>query len=291
MEDILHKIEQQYEELSPQLRLAARFALDSPDRIALYSMREVAARAEVLPPTMLRLARRLGFETYNEFRDMFRARITPEMGTYAARARQLQLRSGLGSGRGLPEEVVDADTRNIEQTFLEIDDTALQGAATCFIEARVIHIVGLRKCYPIAFYFHYATRMFFPAARLIEGRAGLYGEEIARIGKHDAVLVVAFDPYTKETVQAAKRATETGARLIAISDSVVSPLAEGADYLFLAANRSPTFYRSLVGAMSLIQALVAAIVRQLGDEAISKLAVSEAELRDSKTYWQNGEKA
>ncbi|MZR31618.1 MurR/RpiR family transcriptional regulator [Sneathiella litorea] len=288
-QDILKVIENEYDQLSPQLRLAARFALDRPDRIAFHSMREVAAQADVLPPTMLRLAKRLGFNTFNDFRDRFRDRIAAPSGSYAARARQLQAREVFTAGSGLLQEISAADRRNIEQTFDPIEDSAIMAAAETFINAETVNIIGLRKCFPIAFYFHYATRVFFPNARLIQGQAGLYGEEIARISERDAVLVIAFDPYTNETVRAAKAAQSVGAQLTSITDSVVSPLAIGADHLFLAANTSPSFYRSLVGAMAIVQALVAAIVSKLGEEAVIKLQASEALLRDNNTYWINGD--
>ncbi len=287
--DILKVIEQEYGQLSPQLRVAARFALDRPDRIAFHSMREVAAQAEVLPPTMLRLAKRLGFKNFNEFRDRFRHRIETPGGSYAARARRLQMREVLPTEAGLLQEISDVDRRNIEQTFETIDDAAILAAADTFIQAETVHIIGLRKCFPIAFYFHYATRIFFPNSRLIQGQAGLYNEEISRFSKDDAVLAIAFDPYTNETVKATRVAAAAGARVVSITDSVVSPLAKGTDQFFLAANRSPSFYRSLVGAMAIVQALVAAIVSRLGEDAIAKLQASEADLRGNNTYWINGD--
>lgn len=286
--DILNAIEKEFEQLSPKLRLAARFVLDSPDRVALHSMREVAAQADVLPPTMMRLVKRLGFSSYNDFRDRFRDRISPQTGTYAARARQLQLRNSLATSSGFLNEMSDTDRRNIEQTFAGLDEASLRAVAQAFIDAKTVYIVGLRKCFPIAFYIHYALRNFFPSARLLEGRAGLFREEISFITEEDTVLVIAFDPYTKETVRAARAARDAGATLASLTDSVVSPLAEGADYLFLAANRSPSFYRSLVGAMAIAQALVAAVVDILGAAAVEKLENSEARLRRSNAYWQSG---
>jgi DNA-binding MurR/RpiR family transcriptional regulator len=289
MQDVLKTIEQEYAQLSPQLQQAARFALDRPDRIAFHSMREAAALADVLPPTMLRLAKRLGFDTFNDFRERFRDRMAIPGDSYAARARQLQMRERASGKASILQEISAADTRNIERTFDAISDADIFAAAESFIKAETVHIVGLRKCFPIAYYFHYATRVFFPNARLIQGQAGLYHEEISHIAEDDAVLVIAFDPYTKETVNAARTAASKGAKLISITDSVVSPLAAGADHLFLAANRSPSFYRSLVGAMALVQSLVAAIVGKLGEDAVLKLQASENILRDTNTYWKDGD--
>lgn len=289
--DILEVIREEYELLSPQLKQAARFALDSPDSLALHSMREIAVQADVLPPTMTRLAKRLGFDTYHAFRNKFRERIAPPPGSYAARARQLQLRNALTASSGFVDEMSNTEMNNIAQTFEAYSDDEIIAAARCFIEANQIYIVGLRKCFPISYFFHYAIRSFFPTARLVQGQAGMFREEISFINRGDAVFVVAYDPYTRETVMAARQAKKAGAKLVAVTDSVVSPLAERADHVFLVANRSPSFYRSLVGALALVQSLVAAIVNELGVKAVKSLEISETRLRENDTYWQGGDKS
>src|SRR5258707_15447558 len=45
--------------------------LDRPDDVALLSMREQARRAGVPPPTMTRLAKRLGLDGYDSVRELY----------------------------------------------------------------------------------------------------------------------------------------------------------------------------------------------------------------------------
>lgn len=284
--DILSVIEVKYDALSPQLQVAARFMLSAPDEVALYSMRKIAGRASVKPATMLRLANSLGFDTYNDLREGFQERISAPASGYAARARKLQMRQSDASGHSLVKELQDAELDNIERTFDNLSDAKLADAADTFIGAANVHVVGLRKCASVAQFFKYATRVFFPQAQLITGGAGLFSEDLYRISNKDAVLAIAFDPYTAETVATARHASEIGAKLVVITDSTVSPLIEGADHIFVASNRSPSFYRSLVGAMAIAQALVAAIVTRLGEDAIIALEKSDQNLREAKTYWQ-----
>lgn len=285
--DIVGRIEDCFESLSPQLQVAARHVLDAPDEVAIYSMREMATRASVKPATMVRLAIKIGYENYNELRNEFRRRIsTPQTG-YAARARRLQLRNLDNRDDGLVADIWDAERDNIEQTYQAITDEKLSDTANALIAAEKIYVVGLRKCFPVAYFFHYATRDFFVSCRLVQGYAGLFREEISHMTKEDIVLVIAFDPYTAETVEAANMARKSGAKIIAVTDSVVSPVAKDADYVFIAANRSPSFYRSLVGAMSIVQSIVAAVVTALGDRAVSTLELSDKRRRENNVYWNN----
>ena len=73
MQEVLNQLSAEIAGLSPQLRLAGRYVLDHPNEVAVLSMRALAANAQVNPPTMMRLARRLGFDGYEDFRAVFQA--------------------------------------------------------------------------------------------------------------------------------------------------------------------------------------------------------------------------
>ncbi len=285
--DIVMEIERRFDGLTPQLQIAARYILGAPDDVALYSMRKIASRAGVKPATMIRLAAKLSFENYNDFRDKFRKRIASPSRGYAARARQMQLRNSKDEEGSLLTEMLEAERENVDLTFENISKDMINEAAKALLKAEKVYIVGLRKCYPIAFFFSYATKDFLKPSCLVQGGAGFFREEISEITDRDAVLVVAFDPYTRETVEAAMMAAGVGANIIAVTDSVVSPLAKNANQVFIAANRSPSFFRSLVGAMTIVQALVAEIVTHIGEDAVRILDQADKRRRANNVYWNN----
>ena len=88
------RLEAAYPHLSPQLRGAARFVLREPESVALYPLRDVAARAGVSPATLVRLAAQLGFAGYRAFRDVLRA------GLHSAAVRYSSHAPALGERRG-----------------------------------------------------------------------------------------------------------------------------------------------------------------------------------------------
>ena len=106
MEEIFQTLKQLMPELAPHLRRAARYILDRPHEVAMSSMRALAGKANVSPPTMLRLARRVGFDNY-------------DLVSY--------LRPIIGSGHSLPPNHLHhagfkADT---DAGLLELDKTSL----------------------------------------------------------------------------------------------------------------------------------------------------------------------
>ncbi len=284
---VTERIEAAYPSLSPQLRQAARYLLDRPDDVALSSMRRVAARAGVHPSTMVRLAQALSFPGYIALRDPFREHLRGERG-YAARARHLVSRGAGGEAAALLREVAALDVGNIEHTFDGIAGEEFAAAVEALHAARRIYVVGLRKCFPVAHYFHYACHMFRDDVLLLSTRGGLLTDELRAVDGRDTMLAISISRYTRDTVKAARHVAKCGARVVAITDSRVSPLAVCAAHVLVAAKESPSFFGSLVGALSLSQALVAALVTRGGDAAIETLDNTERHLDAFEVYWDDG---
>ena len=70
---------------------------------------------------------------------------------------------------------------------------------------------------------------------------------------------ISFPRYYKRTVKGIKYAKQCGAKVVAITDSVSSPLAENADHLLLARSDRASFVDSLVAPLSLINAMIVAV--------------------------------
>ncbi len=278
------RIETVFPSLSPQLRQAARYVIDRPEEVALSSMRRVAARAGVHPSTMVRLAHALAFSGYTEMRAPFRQHLRDGR-HYAARARDLVARDVGSAVTPLLREVAAQDVANIERSFARIGAEQFAAVIDVLHGARRLYVLGLRKCFPVAHYFHYAYQMFRDNGVLLGSQAGLLNDALRCVGEGDAMLAVSFARYTRDTVRAAGHAAECGATVVAITDSPVSPLAAAAHHALIAENASPSFFGSLVGAISISQALIAALVGRGGDDAIAALGETERHLDAFRTYW------
>ena len=282
------RLEAAYPGLSPQLRLAARYVLDAPDDVALNSMRTVATHAGVHPSTLVRLARELDFSGYAEFREPFRQRLRTHADRYADRARNLQARSDgqeKDANGGLLHEVLQSSNRNLQQTFSATSPTELSNLAVLLDQARRIYVVGMRKCYPVAYYLHYAFRMFHDNVVLANGVAATVADDLRDVQEGDVLIAIGFETYTRGTVRAARHAVSVGADLVAITDSPLSPLARDATQAFVVANDSPSFFRSLASAMALAEAIVAHLVAEGGEAAVDQLTKTERHLEAFGTYW------
>jgi DNA-binding MurR/RpiR family transcriptional regulator len=273
-------IRARFPDLSPQFQSGAAFLLDHPDEVAVSSMRKVAERAQVQPASLVRLSQQLGFPGWNELRELFVARVRTRPEPMASRARSLV--AG-GSKDHLSRDLLAAQQQNLAATATE-NARVLTEAARSLRKARHVYVAGFRSCYAVAFGLAYGYRLFRPSVSLLEGVGGTLDIELLGIARGSATIVVSFAPYSAEAVRVAEAALEQGSRLIAITDSAVSPLALNADHVLLFTHNSPSFFPSLVGATALAESLVAQLLALEGAGALSQLEQTEQLLNTKGAY-------
>ena len=84
-------------------------------------------------------------------------------------------------------------------------------------------------------------------------------EQILRISKDDVLIGISFPRYSKRTVKAMQYAKARGADVVAITDSLRSPLNQYATHKLTARGDMVSFVDSLVAPLSLINALIVAV--------------------------------
>jgi len=286
-EAVIARIEAVFSRLSPQLKQGARYVIDHPDDVALYSMRQLAAHADVHPSTMVRLARELGFDGHAQFQEPFQERLRskPKV-SYVGGARDLQARGGNGNAAHLVGEMFETERRAFKAMLEEPGLANINTAAEVLCSARNIFAVGVRSMYPVAFYFHYACRLFTSKVHLVGGHGGTFADQLRGVGEGDVVFATSFSPYGRNSVRAVDYAQDHGARVVAITDSVVSPIARGKDTVTLVvSNESPSLFHSIVPALGVAEALVMLMVARGGAKALAALEDSEEQLNGFSAYW------
>lgn len=273
--------------LSPQLRLAARYVLDNSAEVAVYSMRALARRAAVTPSTLMRLAKEVGFTSYAELRRPFQEAMRHRAQAYGDRARGLQ-RLGEGEGDELYVQSASSHLANMERTFSDLSAADVRAAAITLRDAERIFIVGMRAAFGLAHHAHYVGRMALPNLVFATPTLGDELDQLATATHTDAVLAFSFRPYSQATVKAVRYAARRGVKTIAISDTWVSPLTEGAAHVLVVPTESPHYFPSFTPALALTEMLLAAVVVASGNPALRRIAAFERMQREVGFYWDDG---
>lgn len=280
---LLAQLRDGYAALSPQFQSGARYLIDHPQEVPLLSMRKLAADAGVQPATLVRLAQHLGFDGWQPLRALFVDALRTAPQAYATRARKV-LRSGPAR---ILDDLVQAQHANFD-ALPGANAQALPAAAELLAGAATVYVAGFRACFPLAFTFHYLYRLFRPTVHLLRGEAGTLEMELRGLAPKDAVLVASFAPYSQESVAVAGAARAAGCRLVALTDSTVSPIALEADCTLLFPVDSPSFFPSVTAGIATVEALVEHLLARKGKAALRALEAAEGELRRSGAYVQPG---
>jgi len=266
--------------LPNKLAKAARYALDNPDRIAFDSMRTVASACDVASPTMLRLARALGFASYDDFRGEFQQGLAGQ--GFGNRADALRSSAGSNALNHLADSLAQAATGNIAQTLAHLDVGALEEFAKSVQGSKRTFILGSGSMHWMAALMESTGQMAIPGLRTDHSGSATMVETIASITENDTALVLAFAPYARETVVAAAYANERKARVFALTDKPSSPLVEHADHVFIAPTASPHYYPSVVSTVLMIEVLLSATVST--SNALERIKLTERIRNNSGAY-------
>ncbi len=249
------------DDFSPQVERAAGYVLDNPGEIAVNSMRTLADAAGVKPNTLVRMARAVGFEGYEDFRRPFRQYAAEGTLSFPDRARFLQTISQGGSHWSLVADMAGAAMANVEALFAAIDADDLKAAADLIDGARRANICGVGTARTLADNFAYVATMAVDNVVAIPS-VGLAIDDVARMTPDDVLVAMTFSPYRAEIVEAVRLAEQRGVPIIAITDSHGSPLVPMATHSFVVPNDSPLPFSSNVASTALLETLLAFVVAE-----------------------------
>lgn len=281
MEEALALLGSELPEMPRQVRIAARYVVDHPGEVAVVSMREIARRAGVGPGTVLRMAGAVGFGSYEELRSLF---VDAARTGFANRARGLQAEARAAEGHDFVATLARGAHATLDGFFGGLGKERLDAAAKLIASARSCHVLGARSCYSVAHYLYYVGRMVVPGFVLSAGRTDVALDDLAHLGPRDCVVAFSFEPYAASTIRAAAFARERGAAVIAITDSLASPLARVASVLFTAPADGPNFFPTMVGAFAAAEAILAAVTVERGAEGLNQIEEHHSLRRASGVY-------
>ncbi|MGC1694390.1 MAG: MurR/RpiR family transcriptional regulator [Pseudolabrys sp.] len=273
-----------FEDLSPQLKEAARWVIDHPTDVALLSMREQARRARIAPATLTRLAQRLGLRGYDGVRKLFADAVRQRPESYRDRAEELLVRRDSEGDPALVQDIFASLTQHLQTLSMPESVGRFTAAADIFASAERVFCLGLRSSFSVAYIFHYVRSLFGANSVLVDGAGGSSVDVLRTISGADALLAISVKPYVKHTIEAAKFAKARGTRIVAVTDSEISPLASLADETILVRIETPSFFHTMAPAFAAVECLAALIAARRGHKALAALDESEQQLAAFGTY-------
>lgn len=263
MNDLITKIQSELPGFSKGQKQIARFILEHYDKAAFMTASRLGVTVGVSESTVVRFATELGYDGYphlqRALQEMIRNKLTS--------VQRMEVAGDCMGGRDVLQTVLHADTDMIRVTLDEIDRDAFQGAVDALMGAKRIYILGVRSSSALASFLGFYFNLLFENVTLVHTNSvSEIFEQVLRVGPGDVLFGISFPRYSKRTLSAMKYARDRGARVIALTDSQLSPLARVADHVLLARSDMASFVDSLVAPLSVINALIVAVGMSRRDE-------------------------
>lgn len=267
VEQLLKRITEEYENLSKQLKVIARHVEKQRDHLGLEGIQDVAAQCEVQPSAVVRFAKHFGFSGFTEMQRIFRdglARQIAPSGNYKTRIREV-IESGAGSLSAveIAHEFLGGSIAGMQELRNGLQGSTFKKAVDLLADADAIWIAGSRRSFPIAAYLDYALQHTDKRIGLVTALGSMHQGQMRSVRKGDVMIAISYAPYAEETLDVAQAAVQRGARLIAITDSRMSPLAREAHIALIVQDNSTFGFRSLTSTMGLAQSLFIALAYRL----------------------------
>ena len=180
---------------------------------------------------------------------------------------------------------IDKSRRTLEET----SHKDFYEAVDAIVSARKIYILAARSASALGIFLNYYFSLIFDKVELVTttSKTEIY-EKMFRINEEDVFIGISFPRYSKQAVSAMNFAKRKGARGIALTDSLLSPLAQQADFVLLARSDMASVVDSLVAPLSLINAMIVATALKKKDE-VSKTFQNLEEIWDEYEVYEKVE--
>ena len=251
--DLLVRLNKNYKTLSKGQKQLAAYITENYDRAAFITASKMGRIVGVSESTVVRFAYALGYDGYPELQKSLQELIRNKLTS----VQRIQLTGDLQPNDVL-RSVLKSDVSNIRATIDLIDNASFNAAINALLEAKKVYIVGLMSAAPLAQFLAYYLGFVMDNVVMVSGAMGNIYEDLFRISSEDVCIGICFPRYSNRTIDALDFARGKGATIIAITDSVSSPIAEKAAHALIARSDMAGFADSLVAPLSLINAIIVA---------------------------------
>ncbi len=268
-ERLTNTITERHPSMSRRFQQIARYLVQSPNEVALESIKTIAENASVHPSSLVRFAQSLGYGGFTAMQKVFQDRLVTAAPGFAERVAMLENELGRHSGTAnmaFLRDLVIRDIAALQHLIHSVSEDRLARAVEMLDRARQIYVLGQLRSHPVASFMRYGLTMLGREVILLDAAGGLASEQAKIMGPDCVLVAISFRYYAGEVVGIVERAGKAGVPVIGISDSQLSPLAKHATVFFDVPEDDYAFSRSLAAPMCLAQTLIIGLANRMQPE-------------------------
>ena len=270
--DIIGKLKSMRDSMSKSQKRIADYIFEHYDKAAFMTAAKLGEKVGVSESTVVRFASELGFEGYPEFQHLLREIIKNKL----TAVQRMEITSSKFAEKDILTTVLTSDIDKLRQTLESVSVDDFTSSVDTIMKSKNIYVLGARTCFSIANFLGFYLNLISLNVKLITtNSASETFEQIFSVNSDDVVIAISYPRYSRRTLNAVKYAHKCGAKIIVITDSEISPIVSYADHKLIARSDMSNFVDSLVAPLSIINALIVALVMRNEDRVSSNFAALE----------------
>ena len=270
--ELLNKIDKNYEQMSKGQKLLADYILKNYDKAVFLTAAKLGKVVGVSESTVVRFATQLGYQGYPGFQKALEELVRNKLNSI----QRMEVTYGRISKSEILASVLQSDIEKIKLTLANMDQNAFELAVDTILNAKRIYVVGIRSCAPLAnFLSFYLNLIFANVTSVHTNSSSEIFEQLIRIGAEDVIIGISFPRYSMRTLKALEFASNRKAKVITLTDSVHSPMTLYSSCNLIARSDMASIVDSLVAPLSVVNALVVALCMKKQKDVIATLETLE----------------
>ena len=286
MQNLMERVNEAFDGLSKRQKLIAEYIVNHYDKAAYMTASRLGDTVGVSESTVVRFAVEIGYDGYPELQKAMQEMIRDKLTS----VQRIDVAHDRINSEDILTSVLNQDIKLIKKTIEENNSESFERSVDYLLEARKIYIFAVKSSFALARFLGYYLELIFGNVKIIEttSKSEMY-EQLFRTGENDVMIGISFPRYSSSTMEAMQFASQQGAKVIAITDSMSSPVTKIADCVLIAKSDMASVVDSLVAPLSLINALIVATVSKKRDEVTHTFRQLENIWDRYNIYLKNGE--
>jgi DNA-binding MurR/RpiR family transcriptional regulator len=215
--------------------------------------------------TVVRFAVELGYDGYPKMQKALQEMVLNRLTS----VQRIEVANDRIGDQEVVSMVLQSDIDKLRQTDETLSREDFSAAVNAILNAKRIYIMGVRSAAPLANFLGYYLNYMFNNVHIITNSGTEMFEKIVGITSEDAVVAISFPRYSSSTLRGAQYCRSTGATVIGLTDTRLSPLGQNADHVLVAKSDMVSLVDSLVAPLSVINAMIVAIAARRERELTS----------------------
>lgn len=253
--DLILSIQKQFPKLSKGQKRIAQFIIENYEKAAFMTASKLGMETNVSESTVVRFANNLGFDGYPQLQRALQNIIKTKLTT----VQRVDMGKEYSTDLEVVNRIMKSDMENMRNTIDMINAEKIESVIDMILSADKVYVLGLRSSKSLADFLGFYLGLILGDVVLVgHGISDIY-EQMLRISDKDLLISLSFPRYSSRSIEVTRYAKEQGTKIVAITDSEISPIATMADEYLTAKSNMASFVDSLVAPLSLLNALIVAI--------------------------------